>query len=201
MIEFIKGKLDTLNATYAVVDCGGVGYMANISLNTYSALEGKEEAKLYIHEVIREDAYQLFGFATTGEREVFRLLTSVSGVGAVTARLMVSAMTPAELKSVIMGENVNALKGIKGLGQKTSERIIVELKDKIGKLDIEGGATASTLPGLAAAASPVKDDTLQALEAMGYNKAQASKVIDKILSENPDFKVQDVFKMALKMLR
>ena len=136
MIEFIRGALAELNPTYAVIECGGVGYMANISLNTYSALEGKSEAKLYIHEAIREDAYQLYGFETTSEREVFRLLTSVSGVGASTARVMVSAMNAGELKSVIMSGDVKALKGVKGIGLKTAERIVVELKDKIGKLDV-----------------------------------------------------------------
>lgn len=199
MIEFIRGKVAELNATYAVIECGGVGYMANISLNTYTALEGQAEAKLFIHEAIREDAYQLFGFATTAEREVFRLLTSVSGVGAATARIMVSSMSAGELQNVIMSENVTALKGIKGIGLKTAERIIVELKDKIGKLGIDQ-QDVGTLPGLSAKPSPVKEEALQALEVMGYNKAQASKAIDKILSQNPELKVEGVIKAAFKML-
>ncbi len=198
MIEFIRGAVAELTPTYAVVDCGGVGYLASISLNTYSALEGKEEAKLYIHEAIREDAYQLYGFATTGEREAFRLLTSVSGVGAATARVMVSAMSAPELKSVIMSENVKALKGIKGIGLKTAERIIVELKDKIGKL--EAGADIQVLPGAGLTSSPTKEEALQALEVLGYNKSQAAKVVDKILSENPELKVEAVVKSAFKLL-
>lgn len=198
MIEFIRGALAELNPTYAVIECGGVGYMANISLNTYSALEGKSEAKLYIHEAIREDAYQLYGFETTSEREVFRLLTSVSGVGASTARVMVSAMNAGELKSVIMSGDVKALKGVKGIGLKTAERIVVELKDKIGKLDVSVSSSASQ-PS-AAPTSTTKEESLQALEVLGYNKAQASKVVDKILSDNPELKVEGVVKAAFKML-
>lgn len=198
MIEFIRGEVAELTPTYAVIDCGGVGYLANISLNTYSALENQKEAKLFIHEAIREDAYQLFGFCTTAEREVFRLLTSVSGVGAQTARIMLSAMTAAELKNVIMSEDVKSLKGIKGIGLKTAERIVVELKDKMAKADI--GQAEGTLP-LAPSASPaVKEEALQALEVLGYNKAQASKAIDKILADNPDLKVEGVVKAAFKML-
>lgn len=198
MIEFIRGALAELNPTYAVIECGGVGYMANISLNTYSALEGKSEAKLYIHEAIREDAYQLYGFETTSERDVFRLLTSVSGVGASTARVMVSAMNAGELKSVIMSGDVKALKGVKGIGLKTAERIVVELKDKIGKLDVCVSSSASQ-PS-AAPTSTTKEESLQALEVLGYNKAQASKVVDKILSDNPELKVEGVVKAAFKML-
>lgn len=203
MIEYVRGTLAELTATYAVVECGGVGYMANISLCTYEALEGKSEAKLYIHEAIREDAYQLFGFASVGEREAFRLLTSVSGVGAQTARVMLSALTASELKSTIMSGNVATLKGIKGIGLKTAERIIVELKDKIAKLDAGAaaeGAMAEESAATGVASSAVKEESLQALEVLGYNKAQASKVIDKILSENPDLKVEGVVKAAFRML-
>ena len=198
MIEFIRGEVAELTPTYAVIDCGGVGYLANISLNTFTALENKKTAKLFIHEAIREDAYQLYGFDTAAEREVFRLLTSVSGVGAATARVMVSAMSAAELKSVIMGENVKALKGIKGIGLKTAERIVVELKDKIGMTEIEDAG--GTLPIDPSAAQAVKDEALQALEVLGYNKGQAAKAIDKILAETPDLKVEGVVKAAFKML-
>lgn len=198
MIEFIRGEVAELTPTYAVIDCGGVGYLASISLNTYTALEGQGSAKLFIHEAIREDAYQLFGFATAGEREVFRLLTSVSGVGASTARVMVSAMSAGELQSVIMGGDVKALKGIKGIGLKTAERIVVELKDKIGKADI--GDPASGTAAATGATSAVKEEALQALEVLGYNKAQASKAVDKILAEDPGLKVEGVVKAAFKML-
>lgn len=198
MIEFIRGEVAELTPTYAVIDCGGVGYLASISLNTYSALENKKTAKLFIHEAIREDAYQLYGFDSASEREVFRLLTSVSGVGAATARVMVSAMSAAELKNVIMSENVKALKEIKGIGLKTAERIVVELKDKIGKAEIDDAG--GTLPIAPSAAQAVKEEALQALEVLGYNKAQAAKAVDKILAETPDLKVEGVVKAAFKML-
>ncbi len=199
MIEFLSGKLATLTPTYAVVDCGGVGYMASISLNTFSALEGREGVKLFVHEVIREDAYQLYGFADEGEREVFRLLTSVSGVGAATARVIVSAMTATELREVIMGGDSKALKGVKGIGLKTAERIIVELKDKIGKLGVETAAAAPRV-GSSAAVSHTKEEAVQALEVLGYAKAQAAKAVDKILADNPEQKVEAVVKAAFRML-
>ncbi len=199
MIEFLSGNIAELTPTYAVIECNGVGYIASISLNTFSALEGQQKAKLFIHEAIREDAYQLFGFATTSEREVFRLLTSVSGVGAATARVIVSAMSPAELQNAITAGDTRTLKGVKGIGLKTAERIIVELKDKISKLGIApDGATTATLP--LAAANGVKDEALQALEVLGYNKAQAAKAIDKILADNPDLKVEGVVRAAFRLL-
>lgn len=198
MIEFLHGRVACLAPTYAVIDCGGVGYMASISLNTYSALEGCQEARLFIHEAIREDAYQLYGFATADEREVFRLLTSVSGVGAATARVIVSALSAAELQNAIVAEDARALKGVKGIGLKTAERIIVELKDKIGKLGLEAGAVGK--PADKAATPAVKEEALQALEVLGYNKAQAAKAVDKILADNPDQKVEAVVKAAFHML-
>lgn len=198
MIEFLHGRVACLAPTYAVIDCGGVGYMASISLNTYSALEGCQEARLFIHEAIREDAYQLYGFATADEREVFRLLTSVSGVGAATARVIVSALSAAELQNAIVAEDARALKGVKGIGLKTAERIIVELKDKIGKLGLEAGAVGK--PADKAATPAVKEEALQALEVLGYNKAQAAKAVDKILADNPDQKVEAVVKAAFRML-
>lgn len=199
MIEFLSGNIAELTPTYAVIDCNGVGYIASISLNTFSALEGQQKAKLFIHEAIREDAYQLFGFATTSEREVFRLLTSVSGVGAATARVIVSAMSPAELQNAITSGDTRTLKGVKGIGLKTAERIIVELKDKISKLGISSdGASPAAQP--LAAANGVKDEALQALEVLGYNKAQAAKAIDKILADNPDLKVEGVVRAAFRLL-
>lgn len=199
MIEFLSGNIAELTPTYAVIECNGVGYVASISLNTFSALEGQQKAKLFIHEAIREDAYQLFGFATTSEREVFRLLTSVSGVGAATARVIVSAMSPAELQNAITSGDTRTLKGVKGIGLKTAERIIVELKDKISKLGIAPDG-ATTAPQPLAAANGVKDEALQALEVLGYNKAQAAKAIDKILADNPDLKVEGVVRAAFRLL-
>lgn len=199
MIEFLSGNIAELTPTYAVIECNGVGYIASISLNTFSALEGQQKAKIFIHEAIREDAYQLFGFATTSEREVFRLLTSVSGVGAATARVIVSAMSPAELQNAITSGDTRTLKGVKGIGLKTAERIIVELKDKISKLGIApDGATTTAQP--LATANGVKDEALQALEVLGYNKAQAAKAIDKILADNPDLKVEGVVRAAFRLL-
>jgi len=199
VIEFLSGNIAELTPTYAVIECNGVGYVASISLNTFSALEGQQKAKLFIHEAIREDAYQLFGFATTSEREVFRLLTSVSGVGAATARVIVSAMSPAELQNAITSGDTRTLKGVKGIGLKTAERIIVELKDKISKLGIAPDG-ATTAPQPLAAANGVKDEALQALEVLGYNKAQAAKAIDKILADNPDLKVEGVVRAAFRLL-
>ena len=197
MIEFLSGDIAELTPTTAVIDCAGVGYLANISLNTFSALQGQQKAKLFIHEAIREDAYQLFGFATTAEREVFRLLTSVSGVGASTARVIVSALSPAELQNVITSGDARSLKGIKGIGLKTAERIIVELKDKISKLGIfpDGNTSAaSTLD------SGLRNDAILTLETLGYNHAQAAKAVDKVLSSNPDLSVGDAIKASLALL-
>lgn len=197
MIEFVSGKVAELTATYAVIDCGGVGYIANISLNTYEALEGKETARLYIHEAIREDAYVLYGFASLSEREVFRALTSVSGVGASSARLIVSAMTPAEIKNVILNEDVNTIKSVKGIGLKTAQRVIVELKDKIAKLDT-GSAVGTTSPK--AVNNDVREEALQALEVLGYNRSAATKAVDQLMKENPDLKVEGIVKAAFRLL-
>lgn len=198
MIEFLNGNIAELTPTYAVIDCSGVGYIASISLNTFSAIQGRQKALLFIHEAIREDAYQLYGFATSDEREVFRLLTSVSGVGAASARIIVSAMSPAELQNAIMGGDVKSLKGIKGIGQKTAERIIVELKEKMAKLGVQPDGSTPVSPR--SAASEVAEEALQALLTLGYNKAQAAKVVDKILADNPDLKVEGVVKAAFRML-
>lgn len=197
MIEFLSGDIAELTPTTAVIDCAGVGYLANISLNTFSALQGQQKAKLFIHEAIREDAYQLFGFATTAEREVFRLLTSVSGVGASTARVIVSALSPAELQNVITSGDARSLKGIKGIGLKTAERIIVELKDKISKLGISPDGNTSAASTLD---SGLRNDAILTLETLGYNHAQAAKAVDKVLSSNPDLSVGDAIKASLALL-
>ena len=202
MIEFIRGEIEDLNPTYAVVSCGGVGYMISISLNTYSALQSEKSCKLFIHEAIREDAYQLYGFLSVQEREVFRMLTTVSGVGANTARVMLSAMTASELQTSIGNKDVRSLKGIKGIGQKTAERIVVELKEKIGKLDVGSAANTAGKTGNAvnSAMQTVREEALQALEVLGYNKAQAAKAVDKLLTDNPDQKVETIVKAAFRML-
>ncbi|MBQ3634067.1 MAG: Holliday junction branch migration protein RuvA [Bacteroidales bacterium] len=196
MIEFIKGKIHLLTPTSVVLETvGGVGYGINISLNTFTALEQATEALLYVHESIREDAYVLYGFATREEREAFRLLTSVNGVGPNSARLVVSALSAAEFQNAILTEDVRTLKGIKGIGQKTAERIVVELKDKMAKMQVAG-----TLFGAAVVADPRRGEALDALEVLGYNKSQASKAVDKILAENSDMKVEQIVKAAFRLL-
>lgn len=197
MIEYVKGKLDECTATYAVVDCGGVGYMLAISLGTYTAIKDMQDVKLFVHEAIREDAYNLFGFATREEREMFRLLITVSGVGANTGRVILSAYPTSELRKAILLDDVNSIKSIKGIGLKTAQKIIVELKDKVDKLE-PGDSTEGQL--FAPANSKVREDSLAALEALGYARAQATKVVDKLIKEQPDAKVEQIVKGAFKLL-
>jgi len=193
MYEFISGKIAQTTPAYVVLENNGIGYLINISLNTYEALKGKNESSLYIYENIREDAYILYGFSSTREREIFQLLISVSGIGANTARMMLSSMTPDELQAAIATENVNQIKSIKGIGLKTAQRVIVELKDKIGKTP--GGQKL-----------PVPEDNTNAEEALsalvmlGFSKGPSQKVVDKILREKPGSKVEEIIKLALKML-
>ncbi|MBQ2045097.1 MAG: Holliday junction branch migration protein RuvA, partial [Bacteroidaceae bacterium] len=168
MIEYLRGRLSELTPAMAVVDCGGVGYGVNISLNTYAALQGKDEVKVWIYEAIREDAFQLWGFSTRAERSLFMLLISVSGIGAGTARMILSAMTTAELCNVISEGNDKMLKQIKGIGPKAAQRIIVDLRDKIGSLGID----ASVAPSASSAASPgvnaeVLEEAVSALTMLG----------------------------------
>lgn len=204
MIEFVRGELDELTPTTAVVDCNGVGYLLNISLNTFTAIQGKKDVKLYVYEAIREDAYVLYGFSTKNERELFMLLISVSGVGGSSARLILSGFTPNELCDAITTENDKAFKGIKGIGTKTAQRIIVELKDKIGSTDAangtgDGGATASS--DMSAKTKEVRDEAISGLTMLGFAPAPTSKAVNDLLKENPDYSVQDVIKKALKMLK
>ena len=197
MIEYVRGMLAELTPTLAVVDCQGVGYGLNISLGTFSAIQGKQEVKLYVYEVIREDTHQLWGFATKGERELFLQLTSVSGIGAAMARMILSAFSPAELVEVISMGNDRALKGVKGIGPKAAQRVIVDLRDKILGLDITPTNTQS-------AATAVNQETQQeavaALTMLGFSPAPSAKVVTKLLSENPSMPVEQIIKMALKML-
>ncbi|MEE1145373.1 MAG: Holliday junction branch migration protein RuvA, partial [Bacteroidaceae bacterium] len=170
MIEYLRGRLAELTPAMAVVDCGGVGYGVNISLNTYAALQGKDDVKVWIYEAIREDAFQLWGFSTTAERSLFMLLISVSGIGAGTARMILSAMTVAELCNVISEGNDKMLKQIKGIGPKAAQRIIVDLRDKIGSL----GSDASVAPSASSAASPgvnaeVLEEAVSALTMLGFS--------------------------------
>ena len=198
MIEYIKGELAEITPALAVIDCHGVGYGINISLNTYSAIQGKKEAKLYIYEVIREDTYMLYGFSTKQERELFLLLISVSGIGGNTARMILSALSPSELCSVISTGNDKMLKTVKGIGLKTAQRIIVDLKDKITSLGVEQGATVTSLA--ATANSEVYEEAVAALTMLGFAQAPSQKVVAEILKEEPSLAVEQVIKLALKRL-
>ena len=198
MIEYIRGELVETTPALAVIDCNGIGYAINISLNTYSAIQGKPNVKLYIHEAIREDAHVLFGFATKQERELFLLLISVSGIGGNTARMILSALSPAELCNVISSGNEKLLKGVKGIGLKTAQRIIVDLKDKIAATGVEtvSGSVASLSP----AHSEVHDEAIAALTMLGFAQAPSQKVVTAILKEEPSLTVEKVIKLALKRL-
>ena len=197
MYEYISGKLDEVNPTYAVVEAAGVGYFIHISLNTYSAIEGANEARLYVHFVVREDQQALFGFATKIERELFRRLISVSGVGGNTARMILSTYSPRELQNIIATENAVLLKNVKGLGLKTAQKIIVELSGKM----LELGADTMDTPVVAAAANNVVyDEALAALQMLGFQKAASEKALKAIFKDNPSMAVEEAVRSALKHL-
>lgn len=193
MIDYIKGEIVELTPTTVTIDINGIGYLINISLNTYTALSGKEEAKIYIYEIIREDAHLLFGFAAKQERELFIQLISVSGIGANTARMILSSMTPSELVNVIASGNSDTLKMVKGIGLKTAQRVIVDLKDKI---KIEGiDPKTILLPN-----SQSSEEAVAALVMLGFSQQPSQKAVMKILKENPAASVETIIKAALKML-
>lgn len=198
MIDYIKGELTELTPTVAVIETAGVGYFINIALTTFSALNGKKEAKLYIHEAIREDAFVLYGFMNRSERELFTLLISVSGIGANTGRVIMSSYTAEELQQIIATGNLNALTGIKGIGSKTAQRILVDLKDKILKVGVEAGGRQPD--ALLFATNPARDEALAALMMLGFAAVPAQKVVDKILKDTPEANVELLIKQALKML-
>lgn len=194
MYEYISGQLAELAPTYAVLDVGGVGYYLNISLTTYSEIEHAREARLYVHYVVREDAQLLYGFATKAERELFRLLVSVSGVGGNTARMILSTYSPRELQSIITSENAVLLKNVKGLGLKTAQKIIVELSGKTATL---GLGEAEARP---AASNEVYDEALAALVMLGFAKNAADKAVTTVLKEQPSLSVEELVRTALKRL-
>lgn len=200
MIEYVKGQIAELTPAIAVIDCHGMGYGLNISLNTFSALQGKQEAKLYVYEAIREDAYVLYGFSTRQERALFLLLISVSGIGGNTARMILSALTPAELVNVISSGNDKLLKTVKGIGLKTAQRIIVDLKDKIASVEIEGTAALGTSATAATGHSEILEEAVAALTMLGFPPAPSQKVALAILKEEPEAAVERVIKLALKRL-
>ena len=200
MIEYLRGILDELTPTQATIECHGVGYILNISLNTYTALQGKGEARLFVYEAIREDAWTLFGFATKQERELFLLLISVSGVGGNTARTMLSSFSASELAGLIMEGNERMLKTVKGLGAKTAQRIIVELKDKVVSLGISATSVSDNTDSPAAMNSEVYNEAFEALKMLGFPPAPVAKTVKAILKNEPSAPVEKVIKMALKML-
>ena len=198
MIEYIKGEIAEITPALAVIDCNGIGYAINISLNTYSAIQGKTNIKLYIHEAIREDAHVLYGFSTKQERELFLLLISVSGIGGNTARMILSALSPAELCNVISSGNDKLLKSVKGIGLKTAQRIIVDLKDKIASTGME--TVSGSISSLSPANSEIHDEAIAALTMLGFAQAPSQKVVSAILKEDPTLSVENVIKLALKRL-
>jgi Holliday junction DNA helicase RuvA len=193
MIDYIKGKITQITPTYLTVEAGDIGYFINISLSTFARLEGVSESRILVHEVIREDAHQLFGFADKEEREIFRLLISVSGVGASTARMMLSSLSPGEIEKAIIGADVHLLKSVKGIGLKTAERIIVDLKDKLGKQTGTGEIFAFS-------DNTKREEALSALVMLGFAKGAVAKVLDKIVREEKNLSVEDMIKRALKNL-
>ena len=198
MIEYIKGEIAELSPANAIIDCNGLGYAVNISLNTYAAIQGKKSCKLYIYEAIREDAYVLYGFADKQERELFLLLISVSGIGGNTARMILSALSPSELINAISTGNANLLKTVKGIGLKTAQRVIVDLKDKIKPGGIAAGTT--DISTFTAANAQVQEEAIAALTMLGFAQAPSQKVVMAILKEDAGAPVEQVIKLALKRL-
>ena len=200
MIEYIKGDIAEITPATVVLDCNGMGYGINISLNTYSAIQNQSNTKLYIYEAIREDAYVLYGFSTNQERELFLLLISVSGIGGNTARMILSALSPSELINVISTENANLLKTVKGIGLKTAQRVIVDLKDKIKTSGEAAGTTGITGLASTAANVQVQEEAVAALTMLGFAQAPSQKVVMAILKEDAGAPVEQVIKLALKRL-
>ena len=205
MIEYIRGELADVTPTLAVIEAAGVGYALNISLNTFTAIQEKKEVKLFVHEAIvtggRDDSFTLYGFATRQERELYRLLISVSGVGANTARMILSSYSPSELCSAIANGDERSLKSVKGIGLRTAQRIIVDLKDKIATSDLSQQVPQT--PGVQhdAVNRQVKDEAVSALAMLGFSPAPSAKVVTEILKQQPDLHVEQVVKLALKQIK
>lgn len=193
MITQIKGKLLEKHPTQVVIECNGIGYMVHISLHTYEQLGDEELLKLYTHLQVKEDSHTLFGFYQNIERSIFRLLISISGIGASIARTMLSSMSPEEIQHAILSENLGAIKAVKGIGLKTAQRVLIELKDKVQKT--EG---IDDIPVLQS--NRIKEETLSALEVLGYPRKQSEKVIDNILQSTPNSSIEELIKIALNKL-
>ena len=195
MIDYIKGQIIELTPAELILECGGIGYSILISLQTYEALQLKTQAVAYIHHYIREDEELFFGFATKDERELFRLLIGVSGIGVASARMMLSSLTSEEIRQAILAEDINKIKSVKGIGLKSAQRLVLELKDKIVK-----GAGADTGVIFQSNANALADEATTALVMLGFSKAAINKVMPSILKENPQARVEDIIKAALKKL-
>ena len=193
MIAQIKGRLVEKTPTFVVIDCGGVGYEIHISLNTYSSLSNEELCFLYTHFIVREDAQLLYGFKEKSERELFRLLISVSGVGASTAMMILSSLSPKDTQHAILSGDVNTLKSVKGIGAKSAERIIIDLRDKIGK--VENTGSISGIPN-----NTIKEEALSALIMLGFSKKPAENALTKVMSSGEDLSVEALIKRTLKNL-
>jgi len=193
MIDYIKGKLTELTPAYIIVENAGIGFFLNISLSTFSSLEGKDDCRILVHEVIKEDSHQLYGFAEKKERDIFRLLISVTGVGAGTARMMLSSLSYDEIEKAILGSDVNILKAVKGIGLKTAQRIIVDLKDKLGKQSATSEIFAFT-------DNTKREEALSALVMLGFGRSAVLKILDTIFREDKNLSVEDMIKRALKSL-
>lgn len=193
MITHLKGKLIEKNPTHIIVECAGVGYFVNISLHTFSKLTDTENISIFTHLQVKEDSHTLFGFAEKSEREIFRLLLSVSGIGSSTARTMLSSLSPGQIRDAIAGDDAVTIQSIKGIGTKTAQRVILDLRDKILKVyDIDEVS--------ASANNTNKEEALSALEVLGFARRQAEKVVDKVLRQDPSLSVENIIKLALKNL-
>ena len=200
MIDYIKGEISELTPTFIVLESNGVGYGIHIALTTFSALADVKLTKLFVHEIIREDAHLLFGFQTKTERELFLLLISVSGIGANTARMIMSSYSVAEIRQIISLENVAALNSIKGIGAKTAQRIIVELKDKILRIEVVDTNGIAVNANVAVADNNAKNEAISALTMLGFAAVPSGKVVDALLKKQADLTVEQLIKQALKML-
>jgi holliday junction DNA helicase RuvA len=191
MYEYIKGTISGLTPAGVVIETGGIGYFLHISVNTYSRINGNEHCKLFLHEAVREDAHLLYGFADKDERDFFRMLIAVNGIGAAIAIMMLSSYLPDDLRNAILTENVNLLKSIKGIGAKTAQRVIIELKDKVGK-----GTASDKIFKMGD--SVVRNEALSALEMLGFNKKAVENSLDQIIAAQPGLTVEHLLKIALK---
>lgn len=192
MFEFLEGKFEEITPSYVVVNCSSVGYKVEISLTTYTDLKDKSSGRLFVHQIVREDAQLLFGFSSKKERTVFRALISVNGIGATTARMMLSSLNSDELIRAVVKEDVGAIKAVKGIGIKTAQRVIIDLKDTFSKFEVADVWVQSN--------NKNKEEALLALQTLGFNKVLIEKALDKILKEKSDYGVEELIRLALKIL-